>query len=178
MRAKGTCIVGIACKNVVHMGCDSMASIGDAKMPMIAPKIVRVGDLLVGICGAVRVRDVVEYTTPPDRSEIVGDREFLVRSYIPQLRAALKDAGALTSEDGTECMDADIMIGYRGTLYTLLGDFCLLSAGAWAVGSGSEYALGSLYSTSGDPAKRIRKALQAASEYSRSCGPPYHMFKL
>jgi ATP-dependent protease HslVU (ClpYQ) peptidase subunit len=176
---KGTCIVGIAHKGVVWMGCDSMASDGRAKMRMLAPKVVRTGDLLVGVCGSLRVRDTVEYVALPERGEAMkDDREYLVRSYVPHLRAALKDAGVLATDDGLDEVDSNMLLAYRKRLYSLYDDFSLLEHAEWAVGSGSEYALGSLFSTSGDPAKRIKTALQAACEFSPSCGPPFVLEKL
>lgn len=176
---KGTCIVGIAHKGGVWMGCDSMASTDYHKARMRAPKIFRVGDMLVGVCGALRVRDVVEAMSMPARSEAdANDRDFLVRSFIPALRTALKDAGTLTTDDGIDDFEGGMLIGYRTRLYQLFADFALMEHAEWATGSGGEYALGSLFSTSGEPQKRIKTALSAACEFSPSCGPPFVIEKL
>lgn len=176
---KGTCIVGIAHKGVVWMGCDSMASGEYVKAAIREPKVFRTGEMLIGVCGTVRVRDVVEFTAPPERTEsITNDREYLVRSYIPALRAAFRDAGTLSTDDGVEEFGGAMLLAYRGALYEMCYEFSLMERAEWAVGSGSEYALGSLFSTSGDPQKRIRTALQAACEFSPSCGPPLVIEKL
>lgn len=176
---KGTCIVGIAHKGAVFMGCDSMASTDYHKARMLAPKIFRVGDMLIGVCGSLRVRDVVETVTLPPRAESdTNDRDYLVRYYVSALRAAMKDAGVLATEDGVDDFNGSMLIAYRGKLYHLHSDFALLEHNEWATGSGGEYALGSLFSTSGEPQKRIKTALQAACEFSPSCGPPFVIEKL
>jgi ATP-dependent protease HslVU (ClpYQ) peptidase subunit len=176
---KGTCIVGIAHKGVVWMGCDSMASTDYHKARMRAPKIFRVGDMLVGVCGSLRARDVVETVALPSRAESeTNDRDYLVRSYIPALRTAMKDAGVLSTDDGVDDFNGGMLVGYRGRVYQVFADFALMEHAEWATGSGGEYALGSLFSTSGDPAKRIKTALQAACEFSPSCGPPFVVEKL
>lgn len=178
MRTHGTCIVGIVHGKDVWMGCDSMASDERAKVQMLAPKIMRVGDMLIGVCGALRIRDVVEFVTMPERTESVSDREYIVRSYIPALRNALREAGTLTTEDGLEEYYGDMLIAYRAKLYSLCEDFALLEHSHWATGSGGMYAMGALYATKGEPRTRIKTALQAACEYSPSCGPPFHIEKL
>lgn len=176
---KGTCIVGIAHKGTVWMGCDSMASSAYLKLALKEPKIFRNGDMLFGVCGTVRIRDVIEFTTPPERGEsMTSDREYLVRSYAPTLRNAMKDAGILETVDGIDEWGGAMLIGYRGKLYSMEGDFALMEQKEWATGSGCEYALGSLFSTSGEPQKRIKTALMAACEYSPSCGPPLLVAKL
>jgi ATP-dependent protease HslVU (ClpYQ) peptidase subunit len=176
---KGTCIVGIAHKGVVWMGCDSMASGEYLKSTMLAPKVVRTGDMLIGICGTVRGRDIIEYTTPPERAEaMASDREYVVRAYVPTLRQSLRDAGYLSVEDGVESHDCQLLVAYRGRMYVVGGDFYVMEHKEWSIGSGSEYALGSLFSTTGEPQKRIKTALQAACEFSPSCAPPFVIEKL
>lgn len=176
---KGTCIVGIVHGASVWIGCDSMASGEYVKAPLVAPKVFRVGDMLIGVCGTVRGRDVIEFAGTPDRPEsMTGDREYLIRTYVPHLRQAMKESGMLSIDDGIEEYYGAMLIGYRERLYVLDSDFSIMEHERWAVGSGSEYALGSLFSTTGDPQKRIRQALNAAVEFSPTCGPPFHIEKL
>jgi ATP-dependent protease HslVU (ClpYQ) peptidase subunit len=176
---KGTCIVGIVHNGAVWLGCDSMASGEYVKSTMVAPKVFRCGDMLIGLCGTVRGRDIIEFMVPPERAEAMTcDREYIVRSFVPALRQSLRDAGYLTVDDGVETFDCLLLIAYRSRLFMVGDDFYVMEHKEWSVGSGSEYALGSLFSTSGDPQKRIRTALQAACEFSPSCGPPFVLEKL
>jgi ATP-dependent protease HslVU (ClpYQ) peptidase subunit len=175
---RGTCIVGIVHGSNVWMGCDSMAANEFVKADMRVPKVFRVGEMLVGVCGSLRVRDIVEFIALPARLESeTSDRAFLVTSYIPQLRVSLKEAGVLDSEEA-DAFDGGMLMGYRGKLYQLYSDFAIMEHERWAVGSGSEFALGSLYSSTGEPQKRIKTALQAACEFSPSCAPPFVIEKL
>jgi ATP-dependent protease HslVU (ClpYQ) peptidase subunit len=175
---KGTCIVGVVHGGHVWMGCDSMASSEYIKTEMRVPKVFRVGEMLVGVCGSLRVRDIVEFVSLPARLESeTSDRAFLVTQYIPTLRSSLKDAGVLDSEE-VDAFDGGMLIGYRGRLYQLYADFAVMEQERWAIGSGSDFALGSLYSSTGEPKARIKKALEAACEFSPSCAPPFVIERL
>lgn len=175
---KGTCIVGVVHGASVWVGCDSMASDGSSKHALAVPKVFRVGDMLLGVCGGIRLRDVIEFVVPPERAEGVTDREYLIRSYVPQLRATFKESGVLLTEDGLDEFGGAVLIAYRGKLYELDCDFAVMEHECWATGSGSEYALGAMFATTGDPKKRITTALEAACEYSPTCAPPFHIEKL
>lgn len=67
-------------------------------------------------------------------------------------------------------------MGYRGSLYTVEEDFQLgePACGYDSVGCGSDIAMGSLYSTVGQPPQeRLNKALCAAEAFSAGVGAPF-----
>ena len=69
-----------------------------------------------------------------------------------------------------------MIVGYRGKVYNLQGNFQLVNSsdGYASVGSGSSYALGSLVATKGmsDPRKRVLAALEASTR-NAGCAPPF-----
>lgn len=183
VRMHGTCIVGIVHKRNVWMGCDSMVSSESYKFTYAERKLFRVGeDVLFGIAGWPRIKDVIEYgVAPPERPENCGPREYIVKHLVPALRAAISEAGAMGKDENTDDVSASLLVAYDGRLFTIEGGFTVFTVkDTWCIGSGAEYALGSLHATRAinDPAKRIRLALEAAAHYSPSVAPPFHIEKL
>lgn len=177
---RGTCIVGIASKGSVMLGADTLVSDQWSKFSMKQSKLVRLtDDVLLGCCGSVRLRDILACDVSPSpagKSEHDPHR-YIVSVVVPEIRDKLKAGGCLGSDNGIEQIDAMMLLAYRGCLFMVDSDLQVSqpAAGYWAVGSGSEYALGSLFSTRGvrEPKKRITLALQAASEFSPSVAPPF-----
>ena len=79
-------------------------------------------------------------------------------------------------------MPGALLIGFRGKLYQMQGNFQLITTkeGYDAVGSGGNIALGSLHSTTGwfSTQKRIKAALDAACRANAGCRPPFTIVKV
>ena len=73
--------------------------------------------------------------------------------------------------------DSQLIIGVNGRLFEIdAGNFdvCELVDDVVSIGSGVEFALGSLHSTTGEDHKiRVQKALEAASYYCQSVSAPF-----
>jgi ATP-dependent protease HslVU (ClpYQ) peptidase subunit len=72
----------------------------------------------------------------------------------------------------------NFLIGYKGKLFEIMSDFQMseVSGTFTAVGSGTAYAMGALYvmqKTSATPENKIIKALEAASCFVTTVGPPF-----
>lgn len=177
---RGTCIVGIVDKRGVILGADTLVSDQWSKFSMKQSKLVRLSDdIVIGCCGSVRLRDILACDVspaPPGKSDNNAHR-YIVSVVMPEIRDKLKAAGCLASDNGVDQVDAMMLLAYRGSLFMVDSDLQVSqpASGYWAVGSGSEYALGSLYATRGirEAKKRITLALQAASEFSPSVAPPF-----
>lgn len=111
-------------------------------------KIVEVGEYLIGAAGDLRVLNILGYAfkppTPP-RSSANLDK-FMVTSFIPALRLSLEENGIPLKEHGT---GAEIIVAVRGRIYEIGEGFewCADEHGIYCVGSGSAFALGSLYTS-------------------------------
>lgn len=161
------------------MGADSLASNDYNKLTLVQPKVFRLAaDVLVGISGSIRAFNVLRYEVQaPPRAESETDDLRYVVGLANEVRDKMRSGNAVAMQDGLEDCESTILVGYRGRLFVINTDFCVMQPklNYWAHGSGGEYALGSLYSTCNtkEPKKRITMALDAASAFSPSVAPPY-----
>ena len=143
-------------------------------------KIVRNGEYLIGAAGDLRILNIIGYAfkppTPP-RGNTNLDK-FIITTFIPALRLCFEEHGVSLKENGT---GADLIVALRGRIYEIGEGFewCADSKGIYAVGSGSTFALGSLYTTLGgkkygiETAKKaVKLSLEIASSLDSGTGLP------
>jgi ATP-dependent protease HslVU (ClpYQ) peptidase subunit len=171
-------VVGIVEKGKVYIGADSLASTeeGDAR-PMKCRKIFRNGPYLIGFIGSVRGGQVLypTYFKPP--KDIMDMPDAILKHS--------QDKGCLlTNEQQQSVHGCNFLIGFKKKLYEILVDFQLTEIEDYtAIGAGSPYAFGSLYTTekmkdSFTPEMRIEIALGASEEFSTSTRGPFYYEKL
>ena len=159
------------------MGGDAAAVEEDTNSVTIRkePKIFIRGDYIVGYAGSFRMGKVMEhvfsYPVPPENDDL---DKFLNTIFINQLRECLEENKLDLDSDKDS---ADLLVGVRGRLFDFNMDFHFgEDAHDFAsIGSGSSYAMGSLYSTSTmkDQMKRCKLALEAAQEFNSWVRPPF-----
>lgn len=84
------------------------------------PKVFRLGEMLIGGSGSTRAGQIVERSITA--GEIPADIDpylWLVDTFVPVLRAAMKDKGGEVAKDGTLEMDMRLLIGLRGLLFEI-----------------------------------------------------------
>lgn len=165
-----TCIVGVAKDGKVYVGADSCGSDGYSKHVHNKPKVFTVGDFIIGYTSSFRMGQILEHQwTPPARDEGNSDYDYLVKQVVPSIMSLFEDQSFAKKEKG-EIEGGTFIIGYKGKCYYIQDDFAVLEPkdGFHSVGSGTKWALGSLYSTKGDDdvEKRINLAIEAAEHYS------------
>jgi len=169
-----SCVVGIIENKTIYMGSDGVATTEDGeKRPIKATKIFRNGNYLLGFTGSVRAGQVIfpEYFDPPTNVYELPDA----------IREHMSHKGTLMiGENQVQMHNTNFLVGYQGKLYEILIDFQMneIKGGFTAIGSGSTFALGSLYTSkqfSLHPEERIEIALEAACEYDMACGRPFHI---
>lgn len=149
-----TAIVAIEHDGKVWMGADSAGLIGDSwdlrRRREDDPKISVFPNhgLIIGCAGSRRwCSAIADYFTPPDE---LTDEGATARGYLAVLVTALRQ---LASEqgilmDGTvQQVNGVMLVGYRGTLWELDGDFALARPlnNYAAIGCGDQVALGAIY---------------------------------
>lgn len=174
-----TCIVGVKEGRRVWIGGDSAASSPPNEVYTFSgPKVFAVGEYLVGYTISYRAGQVlrhdVDWPSPPAEVDL---ERFLVREIVPELRRALRDAGALKVTNGVE-QTAQFVIGVRGELMTVGTDFSVgaLQEPYLAVGSGRHNAYGALHALADSGLageERVRKALEAAASFTSNVRPPF-----
>jgi len=166
-----SCVVGLLQNGKLYLGSDGIATTEDGeRRPIICVKIFTNKDYLIGYTGSVR------------HGQLLGPKCFdppsSIYDFPDQIREAYEKKGAiLLNENGQQMFSSNILIGHKGRLFELLIDFQMneVYGNFTSIGSGAAYAMGSLFATKKwkSPEKRIINALNAASEYDRSCGEPF-----
>jgi ATP-dependent protease HslVU (ClpYQ) peptidase subunit len=165
-----TCIAGIMKDGKVYLAGERGASEGTYIVPIDKPKIWKSGPYIFGFAGTFDGQ-IIQYNFVPPALEGNPDK-FMHGKFLKSLKAfyAEWDIGGKDSE-------LSLLIGVKGKLYehdadglTLVSydrDFC-------AIGSGADFAMGSLHATQNhkDPKRRLTLALNAAVAYSTSCIGP------
>lgn len=170
-----TAVAGLEHDGKVYIGADSAGVGGWALTVRSDSKIFRSGEFIMGFTSSFRMGQLLRYklSVAEQPSKMPVD-EFMCTWFIDAVRTCLKDGGYASFKDGTES-GGTFLVGYRGLLYYVGDDFQVgrSACGFNAVGCGNELALGSLYSTTGKPKRRIRTALAAAEAFSAGVRGPF-----
>lgn len=169
-----TVIAGLVYNGKVYMAGDRGMSDETIIKSMIQPKVKRVGSMVIGYSdtiGTGQLAQVIEYPPLPQSGLDIYMRTDFIRT--------LKDACDYYSPGldihDAEKASADLLVAVSGKLFEVnTQDWSATEHDTVAVGSGSYYALGSLYSTRDwvDPKARLREALKAAIFYAPGCRGP------
>lgn len=174
-----TCIIGLEHGGKVYMGGDSAASNNIAIYETNVRKVFKVGSFLIGWTSSFRMGQILQYHLhAPVQTDDQADMQYMVVTFIEAVHTCLKeyrfDRG---DENGGGCF----LVGYRGKLYTIYGDYQVqhYARGVNAIGSGQEFALGAMTVLKDlPPEKRIKKALKAAGAWSDSVCAPYYVMDI
>jgi ATP-dependent protease HslVU (ClpYQ) peptidase subunit len=168
-----SCVIGIIDDGKIYMGADSYATTGEGEIrPVIANKLFFNRDYLIGYTGSVRGGQVLmpgRFDPPPK----IEDMPDTIRDHL------YSKGCVMDSEEHGQIQGCNFLIGFQGKIYEILIDFQLneTRGSCNAIGAGSTFAFGSLYTTSFakniTPHGRIMMALNAASFYTTTCGPPF-----
>jgi ATP-dependent protease HslVU (ClpYQ) peptidase subunit len=133
---------------------DSELTNGWQKAHTALPKVWTEDERVLGFAGSVRagqiVRHMVEWPDMwPDLAGGFGVEDverFAVKALWPAIRYALESNGALHAHRGVESIEAEFLIAYGDTLFTIETDGAVIMppTGRIAIGSGYAEALGAL----------------------------------
>ena len=182
-----TCIIGLLTKDKIYIGSDRLASSSGTgkKYHEAGKKLWKKGsEMIFGAAGSVRGAQLLAYATtiPPIK---VGQSidEYLIIDFTRAMKEALAIGGELHAKHGIELHFNHFILGYKGRLFTFFNDmgFLEVTDKYTSVGSGSPYALGSLYSTESEemnPKERIELALETAQYYNAYVEGPYDIMSI
>ena len=172
-----SCVIGLVQDGDVYMGADGFATTEEGeRRPIIADKIIRNKDYLIGYTGSVRTGQILD----PHNFEIPDQIEDFAEALREHLYA--KGCVAIT-EGGIQMQTCNFLIAYKERLYELLIDFQLneIMGAFTAIGSGAPYAMGAMFvleKVNIEPLRKLEYALGAATDFHTSCGPPFSYDKL
>ena len=179
---KQTCIVAVKDGDKVFIGADSGVTFGSGRQhPHPRSKVFVSGEMLYGGTGNVRPIQVIEHSVvSPIPYEGQNEYSYIVNSVSMSMRDSLLKAGCLHQYHGMEWMDAGFLVVLRKKIFYISDDFGIVEYGEGygATGSGEEFAFGSLKSTEylkNKPIKRVRLALEAATQFNYGVSPPFNI---
>lgn len=163
-----TCIVAISHEGNVYIGGDRGISDSDVILSMSRPKIGIRGDWIYGYSGDLGIGQLLDVIDLPIVEDTDDPYMLILNELIYTLHERI-DRFIKTDEP-----QADFLIGCKGRLFELNTEsWGIAEVQESSIGSGSQFALGSLYSSiDKDPIDRIGLALGAAITYSPSCQGP------
>ena len=165
-----TCIAAIAKEGKVYFAGDRGASEGNYIVAIDKPKIWKNGPYIFGYAGTFDAQ-IIQYNFNPPAPEGNLDK-FMHTKFLKSLKSFYSewDLGGKDSE-------LSLIIGVKGKIYEHEAEGLTMISyerDYISIGSGAEYAMGSLHATKThkDPKRRLAVALSAACELSTSCIGP------
>lgn len=179
-----TCIVGFADGKRMILAGDS-AGVGGYDITIRNdPKVfivrqVKGPDVLIGFTSSFRMGQLLMALQVP-RDKVGDPLGFMIQQFVPAVRKLFADGGFLSKENGRE-EGGKFLVGYRGKLFTIDGDFQVGEPADQydSIGCGESFALGAMdimLSQKGmDPEKALLAALQIAEKRSGGVRSPFRM---
>ena len=175
-----TAIAGVVDQGKVWIGGDS-AGVGHLSIQVRTdPKVFKNGEFVIGYTSSFRMGQILEHHLQiPVPLEGQGGMSYMLKSFIPAVKACLKDHGFQKTVYG-EDSGGTFLAGYRGELYYIEDDYQVgrIKDSYYACGCGRDLVLGSLYTTKTmdmSPTQRIELALNAAAEFSAGVRGPFNI---
>lgn len=175
-----TCIVGLEHDGSVTIGADSAAVEEMRISARVDPKVFRVGPYLIGFTESFRMGQLLRFSLDvPEQSSTVDDFEHLCTVFVDAVRLCFREGGIARDDHGEESGGV-FLLGYRGALYCVDSDYHVgrTVLGYDAIGCGSEFALGSLTTSTGTPRRRVTRALEAAALHSAGVCEPFRTLSI
>jgi len=155
--------------STIYIGGDRGISDDSSMLSMLLPKVVIKDEWIYGYAGSLGNGQLFDFIDLPPVDEDTDIYKVLRMDIVESYKSILDTHGS--SGDDSE---TDFIIGCKGRLFEFnTGDWGVAEISQVAVGSGGNFALGSLYtSMDKEPIERIGLALGAAITYSPTCQGP------
>ena len=168
-----TCIAAVTYENIVYMAGERGNSDEHCILSSIDKKITKKGEYLIGYSGNTGMGQAVQYSFTPPIFGAKDINKFMVSKFVPTLRKFYEEAKITMPEKDDD--HVSFIVGFSGCIFEIdTADFQVGQYEDLAIGSGSQYALGSLFSTRHlrDPKRRLRLAIESSIVFSPSCQGP------
>ncbi|WP_220791668.1 Ntn hydrolase family protein [Gluconacetobacter dulcium] len=175
-----TCIVGYMENDKVIIGADSLGSNGHSKTIYVESKAFINGPMIIGYTTSFRMGQILEYhLVIPEQLSSQTDMAFMVMSFVPAVRHTLSTHGFTPASEKDADAGVQFLVGYKGQLYEISSDFQVSKTvdPFASVGSGYQFALGSLASTQEldiPVSDKVRIALEVAERYTTTVSGPFN----
>lgn len=162
-----TCIVGITDNEFVYIGADRSASDGGSILSMKKPKVETRNGWIYAYAGTIGIGQLFSFISLP--AEVEDVYTYIRLSIVEDIKKAIETFSYIPTEH-----DTTWLIGKNGRLFELSSsDWGVVEVDYTSIGSGSQYAFGSLYtSIDNTPVDKVALALGAAITFSPDCQGP------
>lgn len=181
-----TCIIGMIDKenNKGYIAADTFGSNNFSGQNYVNNKIFKSidsPDILIGVSGSFRIMELLEFNSIfPENIFLKKQpitRELLVNTVVPNIKKLLEDNKAASYKDfGEDNFSSNILIVTKDSVFTIQANYAVLETTLpyTAIGSGKDYAFGSLYSTTGSNIEeQIKLALKSAEKFQLNVKGPF-----
>lgn len=137
-----TTIIAFQGPDYAILGADSQITDGDRRiLSPSTPKIVKVGKYLLAVRGDARPGDVLMYAWKPPLYDGTDPVKFMGKKIIPSIITAFKANSYDFDKDGAMF---GFIVAFAGNVFEIGSDMSISQNidGIYAIGSGSDYALG------------------------------------
>lgn len=174
-----TCIVGLVEDGRVFLGGDSSVTSGWDQNILSTPKVFRNGPMVMGATGTLRTLQLLQHALViPEHPDDMTIERYLATTFVNAVRECFKSAGYAEKEKDAEQYSGRFLVGYRGCLASIGGDYGvrITETSYQAAGIGDSFALGVFYATEGmAPRRRIQLALEASERFCAGVRGPFHV---
>lgn len=176
-----TCIVAIGDGSSVYMGGDSASAddSGNFVSSRKEPKIFIKGDYIIGYAGSFRFGKVVQHLFMPPKPDASNLDKFLNTAFVDALREVCETSKV---DPSSEDDSSEMLVGVRGRVFEFCNDWHLGEDinNFNAIGSGANFAMGSLYSTRRLKSNnaRIKLALESSETFCQTVKGPFTYLEL
>lgn len=157
-----TTIAAIQGRDWAVVAYDSQVTEDNGRKYILEPKMAKVcenGPYILGVAGDLRAVNLLAHSFhPPDPGNIFDEDldRFMVTKFVPSLKKTF-DNNFYGKENEHS---SNVMVVINSTIYEVGGDYDAVrdEVGLYSLGSGSQYALGSMYQSVQDQTRTLKNA--------------------
>lgn len=170
-----TCIIGLKHKDKVYIASDSQSTSGHVYYTGCKhKKVFRNEDFIFANTGIANVSELMEYSFQVPRiKEKQTIENFIYETFAIAVKDFLSERGIVEISNNVVSFENLFLFSYGKRLFKMTTNLCILEYDDFvASGTGSHFALGSLYTTKNldmEPEERIELAIDAAGTYDIYC---------
>ena len=179
-----TCIVGYIDRenHKIIIGGDSAGISGLSLSHRKDPKVFIREPFIMGFTSSFRMGQLLMCDDrfsiriqKPDES----DYAYMISAFIPSIQKLFSDGGYLKENNNVKS-GGTFIVGYKNNLYMIENDFQIAEYNEdyCVCGCGEDFALGSLFTSTGSAKERIETALKAAEYNSTGVSSPFKILEL
>lgn len=163
-----TTIVAVKTETDIKFAWDSQVT-WQGRAMLGCEKVFDNGPVTFGVAGSGRAGDILKHMDIPGRREYEPDfdnEHWIVTELVPAIVTAFQDVSA-GGEGQPFDVDGHIILAVDGVIGYLASDLCWAedASGIYAVGSGSDYAIGAL-----EAGASVKKAVEVAVKWDLYSG--------